>query len=99
MANYALIKNQTVIHVIVFDDPTPELLEQFKNEYDADEIVLAPHIYVVPDDSYVSGKFIAKQTHNGWVFNEEHYWWEPPVAYPSDGLVYGWDEETLSWVQ
>jgi hypothetical protein len=96
--NYAFIKNQTVTNVIVFDDPTPELLEQFKNEYDVDEIVLAPHIYVEPLDSYVDGKFIAKQTYNGWVFDEEHYSWQPPIPYPSDGLVYVWDNETLSWV-
>jgi hypothetical protein len=99
MANYAFIKNQIVVNVAVFDDPTLELLEQFKNEFELDEIVLTPHIYVVPSDSYADGKFIAQQTYNGWIFNEEEYCWNPPIAYPTDGLVYVWDNETLSWVQ
>jgi hypothetical protein len=99
MANYAFIKNQIVVNVAIFDDPTSELLEQFKNEFDLDEIVLAPHIYVTPSDFFIDGKFIPKQIHNGWTFNEEQYSWEPPVPYPADDLVYTWDNETLSWVR
>ena len=34
-----------------------------------------------------------------WVFNEETCVHEPPVAYPDDGNVYNWDEETTSWVE
>ena len=64
--NYAFIKNQTVVNVAVFDNPTSELLEQFKNEFELDEIVLTPHIYVAPSDSYVNGKFIAKTNTNGY---------------------------------
>jgi hypothetical protein len=101
-ANYAFIKNQTVVNVAVFDDPTLELLEQFKNEFELDEIVLTPHIYVVPSDSYVNEKFIAKQVFNSWIFNEDQYCWEPPVPYPAETpdseLNYVWDEETISWV-
>ena len=26
-------------------------------------------------------------------------YWEPPVAYPSDGADYVWDEPTTSWIQ
>ena len=97
-ANYAFIKNQTVVNVAVFDEPTPELLEQFKNEFELDEIVLTPHIYVVPSDSYVDGKFIAKQVFNSWTFNEDQYCWEPPVAMPvTEGKYYTWNEETVSW--
>jgi UTP-glucose-1-phosphate uridylyltransferase len=97
--NYAFIKNQTVVNVAVFDNPTSELLEQFKNEFELDEIVLTPHIYVAPSDSYVNGKFIAKKhVFDSWTFNEDTYSWEPPVAYPDDTLDYVWDEETTSWV-
>ncbi len=97
--NYAFIKNQTVVNVAVFDNPTSELLEQFKNEFELDEIVLTPHVYVAPSDSYVNGKFIAKKhVFNSWIFNEDQYRWDPPVAYPDDTLDYVWDEETTSWV-
>lgn len=101
-ANYAFIKNQTVVNIVVFDDPTLELLDQFKNEFELDEIVLTPHIYVAPSDSYINGKFIAKQVFNSWIFNEDGYCWDPPVPYPAatpEGeLDYVWDEETISWV-
>lgn len=33
-----------------------------------------------------------------WVFNEETCDFDPPVAYPSDGLMYIWNESTGSWV-
>jgi len=87
MANYAFIKNQTVVNVAIFDNPTLELLEQFKNEFYLDEIVLTPHIYVAPSDSYINGKFMPKQIYNSWLFNEEQYCWEPPVPYPVPYLV------------
>jgi hypothetical protein len=25
--------------------------------------------------------------------------WEPPVAMPTDGKMYSWDEDTTSWVE
>jgi hypothetical protein len=32
-----------------------------------------------------------------WVFNEETFGWNSPIAYPSDGYLYLWNEETTSW--
>jgi hypothetical protein len=43
--------------------------------------------------------FIPPQNYPSWVLNEETCLWEPPVAYPSDGAMYAWDEETQSWVE
>jgi len=42
--------------------------------------------------------FIAPQPFASWVLDEETCRWEAPVAYPTDGGQYTWDEETLSWV-
>ena len=44
------------------------------------------------------GAFIPPQPSPSWVLNE-HCEWEAPIPYPTDGLVYSWDEETLSWVE
>jgi|TARA_Y100000296_G_scaffold55073_1_gene63230 hypothetical protein len=41
--------------------------------------------------------FISKQSFNSWVLNEDTCQWEAPVAYPDDGKVYDWNEETTSW--
>ena len=42
--------------------------------------------------------FIAPKPFDSWVLNEETCRYEAPVPYPNDGNVYGWDEETLSWI-
>lgn len=34
-----------------------------------------------------------------WVFDEETCAFKPPVAYPTDGKNYFWNEETTSWVE
>jgi len=42
--------------------------------------------------------FIAPQPFASWFLNETTCQWEPPVAYPTDGERYRWDEDTTSWV-
>lgn len=43
--------------------------------------------------------FYAPQPFPSWTKNEDTYLWEPPVAYPTDGKPYRWDEDSLSWVE
>ena len=43
--------------------------------------------------------FYAPQPFLSWNKNENTYLWEPPVAYPTDGKSYRWDEPTTSWVE
>ena len=33
-----------------------------------------------------------------WVIDDTTGLWKPPVAQPTDGQEYNWDESTLSWV-
>ena len=42
--------------------------------------------------------FIAPQPFASWVLNEETCQWDAPVAMPTDGQRYYWDEATTSWV-
>jgi hypothetical protein len=42
--------------------------------------------------------FIPQQTYPSWVLNEETCQWDAPVAMPTDGQRYYWDEATTSWV-
>jgi hypothetical protein len=42
--------------------------------------------------------FIPPKPFPSWTLNEDTCLWEPPVAYPTDGKRYQWDEETTSWV-
>jgi hypothetical protein len=41
--------------------------------------------------------FITPKPYLSWVLNEETCLWEAPVAYPTDGIIYVWDEETIDW--
>ena len=43
--------------------------------------------------------FIPPKPYSSWVLNEETCRWDAPVAYPTDGKIYGWDEPTLSWIE
>lgn len=42
--------------------------------------------------------FYAPQPYPSWVLNESTCIWEAPIPYPDDGNMYGWSEETGSWV-
>mgnify|MGYP006280694387 CR=1 FL=1 len=43
--------------------------------------------------------FYAPKPYNSWTLNQETWSWDPPVAYPSDGKLYRWDEDTTNWVE
>ena len=41
--------------------------------------------------------FYPPQPFASWTLNQQTCPWEPPVAYPDDGQMYQWDEDTKSW--
>lgn len=43
--------------------------------------------------------FIPPKPFESWTLNEDACNWEAPVAYPTDGKIYKWDEESLSWIE
>jgi hypothetical protein len=43
--------------------------------------------------------FIPPKTFPSWVLDDETCQWVPPVASPSDGKIYVWNEDTLSWIE
>jgi len=45
----------------------------------------------------VRDAFIAPKPYPSWVLNEESCVYEAPVAKPTDGAIYTWNEETTSW--
>ena len=50
-------------------------------------------------DTYDSQRdaFIGPKPFNSWILNEKTCIWEAPVAYPTDGQRYTWNEEILNW--
>ena len=45
----------------------------------------------------VRDAFVPPKPFESWSLDETSCLWEPPVAYPSDGKVYSWNEGTTSW--
>ena len=41
--------------------------------------------------------FIAPKPFPSWVLDEETCRWEAPVAYPTDGIMYTWNEDDTDW--
>jgi hypothetical protein len=43
--------------------------------------------------------FVPPQPYPSWLLDEQTCQWEAPVAYPTDGSLYSWNEETTSWIE
>jgi hypothetical protein len=41
--------------------------------------------------------FIPKKPHNSWILNETTCLWNAPVAMPTDGKKYNWNETNKTW--
>lgn len=46
----------------------------------------------------VADVFVAPQPYPSWSLDANHDW-QAPVAKPSDGKAYNWNEETQAWVE
>ncbi|CAB4166588.1 hypothetical protein UFOVP837_34 [uncultured Caudovirales phage] len=47
----------------------------------------------------VRDAFIPPKPYASWLLNEDTCLWDAPVAYPTDGKRYTWDEATTNWVE
>ena len=46
----------------------------------------------------IDDAFIAPKPYKSWLLNSKKQW-EPPIAYPTDGKLYGWNEESGEWLE
>jgi len=94
--DYAFIKEGKVINIAVFNDPSEELLNHFKSEFNLDEIILATENAGV-NGSWDGVKFILPQPFPSWTLNGSGEW-KAPVEEPfMPGKIYLWNESDLSW--
>jgi len=47
----------------------------------------------------VRDAFIPPKPYASWTLNENTCLWDAPVAYPTDGKIYQWDEATINWIE
>tara|TARA_R100001460_G_scaffold9580_2_gene22957 strand:- start:3302 stop:3772 length:471 start_codon:yes stop_codon:yes gene_type:complete len=53
---------------------------------------------IAAKQKFTKDEWVANGGYASWVFNETNCAFDAPVAYPEDGQVYTWDEDTVSWV-
>ena len=113
MAHYAKVSNNLVTQVIVaepeffetFVDSSPgEWIQTSYNTYggvhsDGGTPLRKNYAGVGFTYDSVRDAFIAPQPYPSWVLDEDTYQWDAPVPYPTDDLMYSWDEDTTSWVE
>jgi hypothetical protein len=112
MAHFAHIKDGIVDQVIVIDQETlntgnwgnpSEWIQTSYNTQGGQHPEGRPlrKNYAGVGYTYDAGRdaFIPPKPFASWLLNEDTCLWAAPVAMPTDGKMYTWDEETTSWVE
>ena len=111
MAHYAKVLNGKVTKVIVaepeffntfVDDSAGEWIETSYNTFGGQHKLGGTPLrknYASIGYTYDQERdaFIPPKTFNNWILNEDTCLWEAPVAYPTDGKEYFWNEENTNW--
>jgi len=110
MSHFAKVLDGKVMQVIVAE---PEFFDTFVDSYPGQWIQTSYNTYgnQHPEGRPLRGNyagigftydqvndvFYAPQPYSSWVLDQTTWLWVAPVAYPTDGEAYHWDEPTLSW--
>ena len=76
------------------DDSPGDWIQTYKDRSKRKNYAAVGHSYDQTKDA-----FIPPQPFSSWTLNETTCLWEAPVAYPNDGKLYDWNENSKSWVE
>lgn len=98
MSYWAKVLDNEVLKVIVAEE---EFFETFVDSSPGKWIETTKDNYAGVGMTYDEDRdaFIPKKPYSSWVLNETTCNWDAPSAYPDDGKMYSWNEETLAWVE
>ena len=112
MAHYAKVVDGTVVQVIVaeaeffntFVDSSPGAWIQTSYRTHGGQHPEGTPLrknYAGIGYSYDAGRdaFIPPKPFASWTLNDTTCLWDAPVAMPTDGKVYTWNEEAVNWVE
>jgi hypothetical protein len=105
MSHWAEIdENNTVLRVLVGNNSEPDEGEAFMNSLGGTWVKTSYNGNIRKNFAgigytYDTGRdaFISPKPYESWVLNEETCQWESPVPYPTDGVMYQWNEELADW--
>ena len=111
MAHYAFLDNNSIVTEVIVGIDETELIEGLDPEtwygnYRGQSCVRTSYNnnirynYAGIGYTYdpIDDAFIAPKPYPSWILNERKQW-EPPIAYPTDGKFYGWNEESGEWLE
>ena len=100
--NYAFIKDNEIVDVAIFDDPSEQLLDQFKNLHGVDYLIKINNEHAGIGGTFDGINLWPIKPYPSWIKDQETLTWIPPIPYPiveeGSNDTYRWDEETLSWI-
>jgi hypothetical protein len=105
MSHWAEIdENNIVTRVLVGNNSEPDEGEAFMNSLGGTWVKTSYNgtirkNYAGIGYSYDSSRdaFIAPKPFDSWELDEDTCRWEAPVAYPTDGKIYTWNEDITNW--
>jgi len=110
MSHFAKVLDGKVVQVIVaekeffdtFVDTTPGIWLQtsyntYGNQHPEGRPLRGNYAGIGYTYDATNDVFYAPQPYPSWIINNTTWLWEAPVAMPTDGKVYNWDEATQNW--
>jgi len=95
MSQYIYIKDNKVVNIAEFLEPSAATLDLFKLTNQVDAIVEFED-YINIGDGFVNGARVPNRPFEGWVLSEDESYYLPPTNKPSDDHV--WSNEDEDWV-
>ena len=96
MIKYAAIKDNLVVDVLVFDDPSQKELADISLTLGVDLLLPLTNNAGI-GSKYIDGVLRPIQPYLSWVWNDSSKEWDAPTAKPLDDKKYWWNESTLTW--
>ena len=105
MSHWAEIdENKTVLRVLVGNNSEPDEGEAFMNSLGGTWVKTSYNGNIRKNFAGIGytydaerDAFIAPKPYESWLLNEDTCQWEAPVPYPTDGVMYTWNEELADW--
>ena len=110
MAHYAKVENGIVTQVIVAEqefinsgyvgEPTDWVQTSYNthgNQHPEGRPLRGNYAGVGYTYDSTNDVFYASQPYPSWILNNTTWTWEAPVAMPTDGKIYKWDEIIQNW--
>lgn len=104
MAWYAKIENSTVVEVTYLVDSLDSdwlYREQGGTWLKCDENGAIRSLFPAVGFTYDKAKdaFCPPQPFASWTYDEAKKYWVAPVAYPTDGKTYTWNDNQQQWIE